>query len=75
MLMIVQVTSQQQRIILDTTITIFISRNPLIGNDFAAIKTSVVKCARIAVNMNITFSHLCNIIISDLADKLLLLDY
>ena len=54
---------------------IFISTNPLIGNDFAAIKSSVVKCARIAVDMNISFSHLFNITIAYLAKKLLLSDF
>ena len=43
----------------------FISRNPLIGNNFVAIKNSVVKCV-----------PLVEVIppIADLADKLLLLD-
>ena len=43
----------------------FISRNPLIGNDFDAIKNSVVKCFPL-VEVNPP--------IADLADKLLLLD-
>ena len=43
----------------------FISRNPLIGNNFVAIKNSVVKCVPL-VEVNPP--------IADLADKLLLLD-
>ena len=54
----------------------FISRNPLIGNEYAAIKNSVVKCAPIVeVDINITVSYPCNPPIVDLADKLLLFDY
>jgi uncharacterized caspase-like protein len=55
----------------------FISRNPLIGYDFAAIKNSVVKCALLfEFVINITFSCPWNLPIVDLADKLLLLlDY